>query len=119
MMTGIDIDEMCNQISTTKTCNYSGEDTNARNGSQEKKPRKAKTKMGERHHGYVWNDDSSKQSGGGQASISQRHLGSDVLTRICSEEKNSGSNPIKLFTRNQRYRIAIDRYRRHRVSNRH
>ena len=38
--------------------------------------------MGERHHWYVWYDGSSKQSGGGQASISQRHLGSDVLTRI-------------------------------------
>ena len=33
-------------------------------------------------------DDSSKQSGGGPASISQRHLGSDVLMRICSEKKN-------------------------------
>ena len=48
--------------------------------------------MGERHHIihiiYVWwYDDSSKQSGRGQASISQRHLGSDVLTRICSEKK--------------------------------
>ena len=32
----------------------------------------------------------SKQSGGGQASISQRHLGRDVLTRICSEKKNKG-----------------------------
>ena len=45
------------------------------------------TKMGERHHRYVWYDGSSKQSGGGQASISQRHLGGDVLTRICSEMK--------------------------------
>ena len=36
---------------------------------------------------YVWYDDSGKQSGGGQASVSQRHLGSDVLTRICSEKK--------------------------------
>ena len=43
--------------------------------------------MGERHHRYVWYDGSSKQSGGGQASISQRHLGGDVLTRICSEMK--------------------------------
>ena len=43
--------------------------------------------MGERHHGYVRYDDSGKQSGGGPASISQRHLGSDVLTRICSEKK--------------------------------
>ena len=43
--------------------------------------------MGERHHRYVWYDGSSKQSGGGQASISQGHLGSDVLTRICSEKK--------------------------------
>ena len=50
-------------------------------------PRKPKTKMGEIHHRYVWYDDSSKQSGGGQASISQRHLGSDVLTRICSEKR--------------------------------
>ena len=29
------------------------------------------TEMGERHHIYVWYDDSSKQSGGRQASISQ------------------------------------------------
>ena len=36
----------------------------------------------------VWYDGSRKQSGGGQASISQRHLGSDVLTTICSEEKS-------------------------------
>ena len=56
--------------------------TSARNGRREKKPRKAKTKMRKRHHRY---DGSSKQSGRGQASISQRHLGSDVLTRICSE----------------------------------
>ena len=59
----------------------------ARNGSQEKKQRKAKTKMGERHHIYVWYDGSSKQSGGGQAPISQRHLGRDVLARICFEKK--------------------------------
>ena len=44
--------------------------------------------MGERHHRYVWYDGSSKQSDGGQASISQRHLGSDVLTRIRSEKKS-------------------------------
>ena len=66
---------------------YSREDNNARNGSREKKQRKAKTKMGEIHHVYVWYDGSSKQSGGGQTSISQRHLGSDVLARICSEKK--------------------------------
>ena len=43
---------------------------------------KAKTNIVERHHRYVWYDDSSKQSGGGQTSISQIHLGSDVLARI-------------------------------------
>ena len=32
--------------------------------------------------------DNSKQSGGGQASISQRHRGSDVLTRISSEKQS-------------------------------
>ena len=42
----------------------------------------------ERHPRYVWYDGSSKQSGGGQASVSQRHLGSDVLARICSEKKD-------------------------------
>ena len=63
------------------------EDNDARNGSREKKPRKARTNMGEIHYRYVWYDGSSKQSGGGQASISQRLLGSDVLTRICSEMK--------------------------------
>ena len=56
------------------------EDNNARNGSREKKPRKAKTEMGERHHGYVRYDDSGKQSGRGPETI--LHLGSDVLTRI-------------------------------------
>ena len=49
--------------------------------------------MGERHHRYVRYDGSSKQNGGGQASISQRHLGSDVLTRICSEKKEKGIDP--------------------------
>ena len=51
--------------------------------------------MGERrnvvykmHHRYVlYDDSSSKQSGGGQVSISQHHLGTDVLERICSETK--------------------------------
>ena len=43
------------------------------------------TKMGERHHSDVWYDGSSKQSGGGQASISQRHLG--LLMRMLSEEE--------------------------------
>ena len=47
------------------------EDNNARNGSREKKQRKATTKMGERHQRYVQYDDSGKQSGGGPASISQ------------------------------------------------
>ena len=46
--------------------------------------RKAKTKMGEIHHRYVWYDINSKQSGGGQTSVSQRHLGSDDLTTIYS-----------------------------------
>ena len=49
--------------------------SNARNGSRKKKQRNAKTEMGERHHIYVWNDGSSKNNGGGQASISHRHLG--------------------------------------------
>ena len=47
------------------------EDNNARNGSREKKPRKAKTEMGERHHGYVRYDDSGKQSGRGPETVSQ------------------------------------------------
>ena len=47
------------------------EDNNARNGSREKKPRKAKTEMGERHHGYVRYDDSGKQRGRGPETISQ------------------------------------------------
>ena len=50
------------------------------NGSREKKQRKTKTKMGERHNRYVWSDGRSKQSGEGQAAIAHRHLGSDVLT---------------------------------------
>ena len=32
---------------------------------------RGETEMGERHHGCVWYNDSGKQSGGGQASISQ------------------------------------------------
>ena len=36
---------------------------------------------------FVWYDDSSEQSGGGQASISQRYQGSDVLTSTCFEKK--------------------------------
>ena len=46
--------------------------------------------MGEiyRPNVYVRYDGSSKQSGGGQAPISKRHLGSDVLTRICSGKKD-------------------------------
>ena len=58
---------------------------------------KAKTWMGEIHHRYVWYDGSSEQSGGGQASISQRHLGSDVLTRICSEKRDSVNTLEKSF----------------------
>ena len=63
------------------------EDNKARNDSREKEQRKVKTKMGERHQRYVRYDGSSKQSGRGQASISQRHLGSDVLTRIMLSEE--------------------------------
>ena len=61
------------------------EDNNARNGSREKKQRKTKTNIWEKYiyiYIYVWSDGRSKQSGGGQASISKRHLGNDVLTRI-------------------------------------
>ena len=50
---------------------------------------RGKTEMEEIHHGYVWYDGSSKQSGGGQASISQIHLASDVLKRICSEKNKN------------------------------
>ena len=50
------------------------EDNNARNGSREKKQRKTKTKMGERHHTYVWYDGNSMQSGGGQASFCDQEL---------------------------------------------
>ena len=39
---------------------------------------------------YVWYDDSSNRSGGVPASISQRHLGSDILARICFEKKKLG-----------------------------
>ena len=45
------------------------------NGSRDKKQRKAKTKMGEKHHRYIWYDGNSKQSGGGQTSISQETSG--------------------------------------------
>ena len=53
--------------------------------AREKKPRKAMTEMGERHH--IWYNSSSRQSGGGQVSISRRYLGRDVVKRICSEKK--------------------------------
>ena len=39
------------------------------------------------HRAYVWYDGSSKQSGVGQASISQRHLGSVVLKRSILREE--------------------------------
>ena len=63
------------------------EDSNTRTDSREKKQRKTKIKMGEIHYIYVWYTGNNKQSGGGQASISQTHLGSDVRKRICSENK--------------------------------
>ena len=49
--------------------------------SREKKPRKAKTKMGEEHYRCIWYDDNSKHRVAKTASISQRHFGSDVLKR--------------------------------------
>ena len=52
---------------------------NAMNSSRKKKQRKTTTKMGEIHHIYIWYDGSSKQSGGGQPSISLKHFFSDVL----------------------------------------
>ena len=55
------------------------EDKNARNGSSEKKQRKAKA-MGEIHHMiYVMYDDNNLQSSEGHTSISQRHLSIDAL----------------------------------------
>ena len=53
----------------------------------EKKQRKAKTKMGEVHNIYIWYDDNSNYSGGEQASISERQLGSDVLMRMCFQKR--------------------------------
>ena len=50
---------------------------------------KDKTKMGDRHHRYVWYDGNSNQSGGRQAPISQRRLGSGVPKRISSEKRRS------------------------------
>ena len=61
--------------------------------------------MGEIHHRYVWYDDSGKQSGRGQASVSQGHLGSDVLTRICSEKKNLCSAVFRVLSQ-RKLRIA-------------
>ena len=49
--------------------------------------------MRERHHRYIWYNSSSRQSGGGQASISHRHLGSEVLKRICSQKKTWTDQP--------------------------
>ena len=65
--------------------------------------------MGEIRHRYVWYDGSSKQSGGGQASISQRHLGSDVLTSICSENKKTETDNIDWTMKT---RMCIDTRRR-------
>ena len=50
--------------------------------------RKAKTKMEERHHSYIQYDGNSKQSGVGQALISQGHLGRDVPKRIYLSEED-------------------------------
>ena len=71
------------QTTETRILRWVRGKNNARNGSREKKQRKATKKMGERNQRHVRYDDSGKQSGGVPASISQRHLGSDVLTRIC------------------------------------
>ena len=62
--------------------------------------------MGERHHGYVRYDDSGKQSGRGPETISQWHLGSDVLTRICSERERS----LILSTENGRRMTIMQPY---------
>ena len=43
--------------------------------------------MREIHHSYGWYDGSSKQSGGGEESMSPRHLDSDVQTRIMLREE--------------------------------
>ena len=51
-----------------------------------KEAEESQDKMGVLHHGYVWYD-GSNQSGRGQASISQRRLGIDVLTRVSSTKK--------------------------------
>ena len=79
------------------------------NGSREKKPRKAKIKMGEIHHKYVRYDDSGKQSGGGPASISQIHLGSDVLATICSEKNMCDYQ----FHAGLRYLASVNRITKH------
>ena len=62
---------MCILLWSCHSTQWVCEDNNARNGSREKEQRKAKPTMGEIHHIYIWCDGSSKQSGGGQASISQ------------------------------------------------
>ena len=60
-----------------------------------KRSRGKPRQMGERHHGYVRYDDSGKQSGRGPETISQWHLGSDVLTRICSEKNTTNTFLIR------------------------
>ena len=66
---------------------YLPEDKNTRNGNLKKNQRKTKTNMGDNHR-YVCYNGSSKQSCGGHASITQIHMGSDVLARIRSKKKN-------------------------------
>ena len=52
-------------------------------------------------------DGNSKQSGGGPASISQRHLGSDILTRICSEKIRKMNQYRLLFVCGNQYRLLF------------
>ena len=64
--------------------------------------------MGKRHNRYVRYDDSGKQSGGGPASISLPHLGSDVLTRIWSEKRRKKTLTATLFKLKMETRYQAD-----------
>ena len=63
-------------------------------------------------------DGSSKQSGGRQASISQRHLRSDVLTMICSEKKKKSLGPFCVYHCTARMgEVAFDLGREEQIHN--
>ena len=75
--------------------------------------------MGERHHIYVWCDGSSKHGCEGQTSILQIHLGSDVLERICSQQKEATVTYLRTHVRYEADGGVLKKRREHHEEARH